>query len=71
MTSYSKDKEISKLVKKLIKLGWSYRRGRKHGLVYAPLGGRVVVPGTPSDKRSFYNFRQQVKRLSIGSYSYA
>jgi predicted RNA binding protein YcfA (HicA-like mRNA interferase family) len=63
MSAYSKDKEISKLVKQLIKSGWAFKQGKKHGLIYAPKGGRITVPCTPSDWRAHLNFKRNLKEL--------
>ena len=47
----------------LIKSGWKYYRGAKHGRLNAPCGrSTLTVPTTPSDKRAFMNFRQDVRR---------
>ena len=50
--------------------GWQYHRGKKHGLLIAPSGNKLTIPSTPSDYRAFYNFRQQVKALSIKGINY-
>ena len=71
MCNYSKDKEISKLIKELIKLGWVFKRRKKHGLIYSPCGGRATVPCTPSDYRAFYNFRRDIRKLSSAGEVYA
>ena len=71
MSAYSKDKEISKLVKHLIKSGWVFKQGKKHGLIYAPKGGRIAVPCTPSDRRSHLNFKRKLKRIMTMEVDYA
>lgn len=71
MSAYSKDKEISKLVKQLIKAGWAFKQGKKHGLIYAPRGGRIAVPCTPSDRRAYLNFKRNLKRLMTMEVVYA
>lgn len=71
MPAYSKDKEISKLVKHLIKSGWVFKQGKKHGLIYAPKGGRIAVPSTPSDRRAHLNFRRNLKRIMTMEVHYA
>lgn len=57
---YSKDKNIRELVSILIKIGWKYKRRTKHGSITAPTGRMITIPTTPSDRRSFYNFRRDV-----------
>lgn len=59
---YSSCKEIDALIRRLVGKGWSYHRGRKHGKLFAPVGGvRVTVPGSPSDWRAVMNFRRDVR----------
>ena len=61
---FSKSEKVNIEVKKLIAHGWSYRRGSKHGRVYSPNKKFfVVVPGTPSDKRTGFNFVRDVRRM--------
>lgn len=62
---YSSSKEIDALVRALIRDGWCFRRGAKHGRLYSPQGWPMLtVPGTPGDRRAFLNFRQDVRRIS-------
>jgi hypothetical protein len=64
MKRYSTSKEINALVRQLIRNGWQFRWGGQHGKLYAP--NRVAylsVPSTPSDRRAFLNFRQDVRRI--------
>jgi len=65
---FSSDKDINNEVKTLVKTGWAYFRKKKHGLIIAPNGHRVIVPGTPSDRRSLYNFRRDIRHLDGGTY---
>lgn len=61
---YSADKDIHRLVRELVGAGWSYGRGARHGRLRAPAGlGVLTVPNTPSDRRAFLNFRQDVRRM--------
>lgn len=61
---YSKSKEIHKFVQNLIRQGWKFWRGSKHGRLRHPCGrGTVTVPCSPSDKRSFQNFKRDVRRV--------
>jgi len=62
---YSCSKDIDQIVRRFIQLDWTYRRGKKHGLLSPPRSGLfVVVPGTPSDYRTLRNFERDVKRVS-------
>lgn len=61
---YCACKEIDQLVKGLIRQGWSYRRGGKHGRLSSPNGRATLsVPRTPSDHRAFLNFRRDVRQV--------
>ena len=60
---YSRCKEVDRLVQVYLHYGWSYRRGKKHGLLSPKnCGLLVVVPGTPSDHRAWRNFERDLKR---------
>lgn len=62
--NFSRCEKVNLEVKKLIAHGWIYRRGSKHGKVYCPdRRFFVVVPGTPSDKRTGFNFVRDVRRM--------
>lgn len=60
---YSKDGAISDLVRELIRAGWQYHRGRRHGKLLSPTGRRIPVPCTPSDHRAFHNFKRDIRKL--------
>lgn len=62
---YSSAKEIDALVRRLVKMGWTFWHGGKHGRLKAPTGGlTLVVPCTPGDRRSFLNFRSDVRHAA-------
>lgn len=62
---YSASKEIDAHVRELVRGGWTFRRGGKHGRLISPNGkAQVVVPSTPGDRRSPLNFRSDVRRAS-------
>jgi len=64
---YSKCREINNIVKILVRQGWLFQQGGKHGQIRPPsCGGTLTVPKTPSDWRSFKNFRRDLRRFSIG-----
>ena len=63
MKRYSTSKEINSLVRLLVRDGWQFQRGGRHGKLYAPNHAKCLsVPSTPSDCRAFLNFRQDVRR---------
>lgn len=64
MKKFSSDKDIQKCVVTLIRSGWVYMRGRKHGKLVSPEGKKIAVPGSPSDKRAYKNFVRDIKRLA-------
>ncbi len=69
MKRYSNNKDINNKVKDLLKLGWIYRSGKKHDAIISPNGFRLSIPGTPSDRRSFSNFKRDVHHIACkGSY---
>ncbi|KGK41192.1 hypothetical protein LH51_16410 [Nitrincola sp. A-D6] len=54
---YSKNKQINALVREMLKQGYIYKRGGKHGKIISPDGKvKVTVPGTPSDWRASNSF---------------
>lgn len=66
MRRYSNSDRIDAEVRRLLSLGWTYRRGAKHGRVVSPDGrAAVTVPGTPSDRRTPLNFIRDLKRAVI------
>lgn len=61
---YSRCKDVDRLVHSYTRVGWTYRRGKKHGRLYPPgCSAFVSVPGTPSDWRAFVNFQRELGRL--------
>jgi len=62
---YSANKEINGIVKQLVKQGWEFYWGSKHGRIKHPSGSPIItVPKTPSDWRSAVNFNKLVNRSS-------
>jgi hypothetical protein len=61
MKRYSSNKDWNFCIRRLVKLGWSYKRRGKHGCVRPPDGSRsLFVPCTPSDRRALKNFKSLV-----------
>ena len=47
---YCVSKDFNVFVKQLVRMGWVFRRGAKHGRLISPDGGpTLTVPGSPSD----------------------
>ena len=66
---YCTCKEIDQLVRSLIREGWIYSRGGKHGRLLPPNGrAKLSVPHTPSDCRAFLNFRRDVRQVLSDCY---
>ncbi len=66
---YSKCKDIDRLVSRLIRTGWCYKRGTKHGRLYSPSGKLyITVSTTPGCSRSYPNFRSDVRRILKAAY---
>lgn len=64
---YSNSKEINSLISDLVKVGWEYSRGKRHGKLKAPSNKHTLtVPISPSDYRAFLNFRRDVRQNTIG-----
>lgn len=63
---YSKSKEFDQLVRQLVREGWRYWRGKRHGRLVPPKGYPVLtVAGSPSDWRALENFRHQVRHALL------
>jgi len=63
---YSNSRDIDLIVRQCLQSRWTYRRGKKHGLLSPPNCGLfVAVPGTPSDYRALRNFERDVRRLAL------
>lgn len=60
---YCTDKNIDKLIRRLIRQGWLFYRGGKHGRLRHPNGRpTITVPSSPGDYRSFQNFRRDLRK---------
>ncbi len=59
---YCSNKEIDQMIRRLLRQGWRYYRGRKHGRLTHPRGRpTLTVAKSPSDYRSLHNFRRDVR----------
>lgn len=63
MKKYSSDSGINAIVRQLVKEGWRYKRGSKHGKVTSPSAEiLLIVPSTPSSWRAAREFRGELRR---------
>lgn len=60
---YSRDKDLNKVISETVKAGGRFVRGKKHGKLFLPEGGLVVIPKTPSDLRAIRNVKAELARL--------
>ncbi len=59
---YCSNKEINKLICSLVRQGWSFHRGSKHGRITHPRGRpTLTVAMSPSDSRSLHNLRSDLR----------
>lgn len=63
MKKYSNNKDIRKLITNLLCNQWLYTSGRKHGKLHSPEGKRITVPTSPSDRRAYKNFLNDIQKL--------
>ncbi|AGP86609.1 hypothetical protein I607_14120 [Alteromonas mediterranea U4] len=61
MKKYSSDKDINKLVSRMCKIGWRFNNRKKHGALITPNGKKITVPSSPSDRRAFKNFSNDIR----------
>jgi predicted RNA binding protein YcfA (HicA-like mRNA interferase family) len=63
MRRYCRNKDMQKIIETLIRDGWCYRKGGKHGRLTHPSGRpTLTVPQTPSGSRSLQNFLGDLRR---------
>lgn len=62
---YSSHKDIDKAVRDLVRKGWLFRRGSKHGKLRSPSGHEVItVAVTPGCRNAVQIFQGHVKRAT-------
>lgn len=65
---YCSNKEIDQLIRKLVRTGWSFCRGSKHGRLTHPNGHpTLTVAKSPSDWRSLQNFLRDLRSVQSAS----
>ncbi len=64
--TYCSDKDVNKLIRGLVKQGWVFTRGKKHGKLTAEtIIEPIIISSSPSDKRYLTIVKQLIKRHSI------
>lgn len=65
---YCSNRDIDQVIRQLIRQGWSFRRGSKHGRLTPPDGQQTLtVAKSPSDYRSLLNFRRDLRKVASHS----
>lgn len=64
MAYYSSSKDLRKHIAGLVKEGWTYKKGGKHGKLIAPNGRRMAVPVSPSSASTLVNQVHQARRIA-------
>jgi len=60
---YSSNKDFNSFISRLVAIGWTYRRGKKHGRITTPDGRKTLtVASSPSDQHALNNLRRDVAR---------
>lgn len=58
-----RDERFRAAVKRLLRAGWCASDGAHHVRVRSPCGRlTITVPGSPSDRAAYLNWRSQVRR---------
>ena len=66
MTTYCSDKDVNKFVKSLIKKGWTYTKGKKHGKLTADFTDVIVtISSSPSDRLYLTVLKQLMRRKNL------
>ncbi len=61
---YCSNKDIDQLIRQLVRQGWRFHRGSKHGRLIHPSGlPTLTVAKSPSDFRSLDNFRRDLRKV--------
>ena len=63
MTVYTRNKDVNKLVKSLIKEGWEPFKLKDHWCLKAPNGDTQLVAFSTGDRRSTVKFNSDINRI--------
>lgn len=59
----SSSSDVKRLLKDLVRRGWTVEQGRKHYKCYHPAGGFITVSLTPSCHHALRNIEGDINRL--------
>ena len=60
---YCSNKDIDQLIRKLVRQGWCFKHGGKHGRLTHPSGRKTVtVAKSPGGHRGLHNFRRDLRQ---------
>ncbi|PWB16995.1 hypothetical protein DCO44_01410 [Acinetobacter sp. AM] len=63
MKKYSNDKEMNKFIRELIKNDIaSFKQGKRHDFLLLKCSIKITIPGTPSDRKAYLNFKTDIRR---------
>ena len=66
MGGWCTNKDVNKLIRKLLREGWELREGKRHIVLKAPTGATVSISRSPSDYFAFKNILGDIRRASTG-----
>ena len=61
---YTSSKDLRKHIATLVKEGWTFKKGGKHGKLIAPNGRKMPVPVSPSGNNTLVNQVHQARRIA-------
>lgn len=61
---YTSSKDLRKHIAGLVKDGWTFKKGGKHGKLIAPNGRKMAVPVSPSSASTLVNQVHQARRIA-------
>lgn len=66
MTTYCSDKDVNKYIKSLVKQGWTFTKGKKHGKLSADFTSmKIPISSSPSDRRYLTILKQKLRRNNL------
>ena len=54
----------------MCKIGWRFNNRKKHGALITPSGKKITVPSSPSDRRAFKNFSNDIQTIICREQNY-